>query len=127
MKGIQFVGASAGALVTTLGACGVSPDVAIDSAYRLSNEEKLWDKKLGLLGIWGGLVRRWLDEILPHDAHDICRGRLKLVVTDVLRRRQVYLEDFSDKKDLIDANMASIHIPLFLDFGPFSFYKTASY
>jgi hypothetical protein len=40
---------------------------------RLANEEKLWDKKLGLLGIWGGLVRRWLQEILPEDAHEISR------------------------------------------------------
>jgi len=51
------------------------------------------------------------------------RGRLKLVVTDVVGRRQVYLQDFQEKKDLIDANMASIHIPFFLDFGLVSFYK----
>jgi hypothetical protein len=56
----------------------------------------------------------------------MCRGRLKLVVTDVIGRRQVYLQDFQEKKDLIDANMASIHIPFFLDFGPVSFYKSPS-
>lgn len=53
----------------------------------------------------------------------ICRGRLRLVVTDVLSRRQLYLDDFTDRKDLINANMASIHIPFFLDYKPFSFYR----
>ena len=52
-----------------------------------------------------------------------CRGRLRLVVTDVLSRRQLYLKQFTDREDLITANMASIHIPLFLDYKPFSFYR----
>lgn len=47
-----------------------------------------------------------------------------MVVTDVLGRRQAYLEDFEDRADLIAANMASIHIPIFLDFKPFSFYRS---
>jgi hypothetical protein len=34
LKGVQFVGASAGALVATLGACGIIPEVAVDCAYR---------------------------------------------------------------------------------------------
>jgi len=34
LKSVQFVGASAGALVATLGACGVSPEVAVACAYR---------------------------------------------------------------------------------------------
>jgi len=127
LKSVQFVGASAGALVATLGACGVSPEVAVACAYRLSNEERLWDRKLGLLGIWGGLVRRWLQEILPDTAHEISGGRLKLVVTDVVGRRQVYLQNFETKDDLINSCMASIHIPFFLDFGPFSFYKGRAY
>ena len=34
LKSVQFVGASAGALVATLGACGVLPESAVASAYR---------------------------------------------------------------------------------------------
>ena len=37
-------------------------------ADRLAVKADLWNKRLGLLGIWGGLIRQWLDEILPEDA-----------------------------------------------------------
>ena len=54
---------------------------------------------------------------------DACSGRLKLVVTDVLARKQEYLSDFTTRQDLIDANMCSVHIPLFLDWRPVSYFK----
>lgn len=38
------------------------------SIHRLAVKADLWNKRLGLLGIWGGLIRQWLDEILPDDA-----------------------------------------------------------
>ena len=41
---------------------------------RLAVEADLWNKKLGLLGIWGGLIREWLDEILPEDADQTSRS-----------------------------------------------------
>ena len=59
-------------------------------------------------------------------ASSVCRGRLRLVATDVLSRRQLYLQDFTNRRDLINANMASIHIPFFLDYKPFSFYRYTS-
>ena len=105
LQQMRYVGASAGALVATIAACGVSPESAVDCAYRccqdcssrqrdagptasclcerdtnigggnvcrMSNEAKIWDRRLGLLGIWGALIRRWLDEILPPSAHELC-------------------------------------------------------
>lgn len=54
----------------------------------------------------------------------VLRGRLTLVVTDVRRSlKQVPLTDFADNKELIEANMASVHVPFFLDFKPFSWYR----
>lgn len=55
---------------------------------------------------------------------DVCRGRLKLVATDVVGQQQVYLQNFESKQEIINANMASIHIPFFLDFRPFSSYQS---
>ena len=42
-------------------------------------------RPLGLAGVWGALVRAWLDGLLPEDAHLRCAGRVKLVVTEVSR------------------------------------------
>jgi hypothetical protein len=40
---------------------------------RIAEDADIFDKKLGLLGIWGGLIRQWLEEILPQDAHILSR------------------------------------------------------
>jgi hypothetical protein len=44
-----------------------------------------------------------------------CSGRLQLAVTKLPSLKPLLLEKFHSKDDLIDACMASIHIPLFLD------------
>ena len=47
----QMRGASAGALVATLAACNVNSEVAFESAHRLSVENKLFERPLGLAGV----------------------------------------------------------------------------
>ena len=54
------------------------------------------------------------------------RGRLKLVVTNVRNFQLEYVDDFATKDELIDANMASAHIPFFLDGRPFASYRCAT-
>lgn len=56
----------------------------------------------------------------------LCRGRLKLVVTDVRSLQLSYIDDFATKEELIDANLASAHIPFFLDGRPFASYRCAA-
>ncbi|KAK9826079.1 hypothetical protein WJX74_010834 [Apatococcus lobatus] len=125
MDEVPLIGASAGALVATLAACKVDSETALQVAYRLSLENDLFERPLGLAGIWGQLIVAWLDELLPANAADICRDRLKLIVTNVPSFRQAYVSDYSDKQDLIQANMASVHIPFFLDLRPCKWYKGA--
>lgn len=43
------------------------------------------------------------------------RGRLKLVVTDTSDWQQAYLDCWTTRDELIDACMASAHVPFFLD------------
>ncbi|KAK9806776.1 hypothetical protein WJX72_002404 [[Myrmecia] bisecta] len=120
---VHMVGASAGALIATLAACNIDPENAIQTAYHIAIESKLFERKLGLLGVWGDLVRQWLDELLPENAAEICRDRLRIIVTDVAERRQVYASDYASKADLIEAAMASVHVPVFLDFKPVASFR----
>ena len=67
--------------------------------------------------MWGPLIKRWLHELLPDDAATICSGRVglfSLAIWPPLPQR-VYVSDFESKEDLIEAAMASVHIPYFLD------------
>lgn len=115
LRGVQMVGASAGGLICALAACGVDEDKAVRVAHRLAQEYGVFERPGGLAGIWGALIREWLDELLPEDAAERCRGRVRLVVTEVPSLRLRYLEDFESKEDLIDACMTTVHIPFFLD------------
>jgi len=115
------VGASAGALTASLAACDVDMNEALDVAVRLAEERGLWTRGAwGLYGIWGPMVHDWLDELLPPDAADVTRGRLHIVIKRAPRLERPWLEplvvrDFTSKSDLIDANLASAHVPLFLN------------
>lgn len=86
------------------------------------------------MGIWGPIVRTWLDELLPADAHSRCSSRVALLVSKplvpvaalalggpLLTRtghrcvERLVVSEFGTRQEVVDAAMASVHIPLFLD------------
>jgi len=114
-----WAGTSAGALCAALTLCHVEPLLAIETAHRLALERDLYRRPLGLLGVWGEILRQWLDVVLPPDADVLCGNLLTIQVTEWrgiragLRVRRI--SNFSNRSELIDVLMASVHIPLFLD------------
>jgi hypothetical protein len=93
-------------------------DKAFILALNLCEKYEVFDRPLGLAGRWGLLVEEWLDLLLPADAHEVCKGNVTVLVTNVgvwpVLKRQ-YVSDFRDRDDLIQALLASIHIPFFMD------------
>ena len=77
---VPMAGASSGSLVACLSACGVCPDRTFETAYQLSLDYDIWNRKLGLVGIWGSLIREWLDKLLPDNAHELATGRLHVII-----------------------------------------------
>lgn len=75
-----MAGASSGALVACLAACNVDPELVFEEAYKLAIDNDVWNRKFGLLGIWGGLIREWLDRLLPDNAHELCSHRLHVII-----------------------------------------------
>lgn len=53
---------------------------AADNLDGCLQDNDIWNRRLGLVGIWGGLIRQWLDELLPDDAHDLASGRVHVVI-----------------------------------------------
>mmetsp|Transcript_5086 Transcript_5086/g.17117 ORF Transcript_5086/g.17117 Transcript_5086/m.17117 type:complete len:295 (+) Transcript_5086:71-955(+) len=117
---LELVGASAGALTSTLLACGVDFNAATEEALRLSRAANLWDRPLGLVGVWGSLLRTWLEEVLPADAHERLDDRVFLTVTAVPSLRQELVTTFRDKEDVVQANLASTHVPWLMDGKPYT-------
>jgi hypothetical protein len=111
---VPMVGASGGGFAAVLSACEVPPEQVLETAYALSLKHNIWERPLGLMGTWGGLVEQWLHDLLPADAAERCSGQVGIVVTQLPFCNQVSISDFKDKADLINVAMASAHVPMFL-------------
>ena len=111
---VPMVGASGGGFAAMLSVCEVHPEQVLDTAYNLAMQHNIWERPLGLMGTWGGLVEQWLHDLLPADAAERCRGQVGIVVTQLPFCNQLAITDFKDKTDLINVAMASAHVPMFL-------------
>ena len=118
----KLVGASAGSLTATLMACQVDAHYATEVAVRLLKEYNVYERPLGLVGVWGGVVNDWLHEILPENAAELCNGRVHISVLCLPYRRH-HVSDFRSKADLIDTCLASAHLPVVMDGKPFRMWR----
>lgn len=112
----RFVGASGGALVGALLACGADPeDIMADVIAHAEASRRD--------GYWLRLRKTLFDVLearLPPDAHERCTGRLSVAVTRVWPRprlRPVYVRRFETRADLIAATLGSCMIPGWFDHG----------
>lgn len=112
---VRVGGASAGALTATLTAANVDFYDATELALRLAAKAGVWDRANGLQGIWGPLIETWLHTLLPDDVVETVNGKLCLLVTEIPGMKKKRVDSFQSKHDLIDCNMASVHLPWFLD------------
>ncbi|KAL3757450.1 hypothetical protein ACHAWU_006657 [Discostella pseudostelligera] len=111
-------GASAGALSATLAKMNVCPLQATELALSLSEDANVWERPLGLQGVWGKLIYEWLDRLVPEDAEARVTqggGELHILLTPVPSFGKCRISQFENRLDLINANMASVHLPWFLD------------
>lgn len=127
LSGAHFHGASAGALSGTLAACRVDGREAAEAAFKISLDCKLWDNPTGLAGVWGPLVRQWLELLLPEDAGERCSSRLHLQLLELpsISHREAWFQHrvvsrFKDKAEVLECCMASVHIPFFMDTRPWT-------
>lgn len=111
----QFVGGSAGAMSATMAASGVDFQAAFELEERLLDgtaEAQLHNEP----PYWGGYVRRWLDKCLPADACERCNGRLHVQVTELAPTfGTTTVSTYRDRDDLLDAVLASVHVPFWMD------------
>jgi hypothetical protein len=126
LRQLHFAGNSGGSLASTMAACSCDGPRALEIALRLVDESGALKRgPFALCGIWGGMVRTWLDEVLPEDAAERCSARAHLLVHRPFDRPE-RVSDFSSRADLIDACMASLHIPIVMDGWPAARFRGAA-
>jgi len=133
-EGVDFplmLGSSAGSLTATLLANKCDFYAAAKYAIMQAEREKIFDSPKGLAGVWGPIVKEWLEELLPGEMSPCVLNSIYLGVTpcNVFRSgfKTEILSNFRDKKDLIDACMASVHVPIFMDGRPSIKYRDRSF
>ncbi|EWM20908.1 Acyl transferase/acyl hydrolase/lysophospholipase [Nannochloropsis gaditana] len=122
LRSAKLVGASAGSLTATLMACHVDAHHATETAVRILHRYKVYERAMGLVGVWGAVVRDWLWEVLPDNAAELCAGRVHISVL-CLPYRRCHVTDFASKEDLIETCLASAHLPLVMDGKPFRLWR----
>jgi predicted acylesterase/phospholipase RssA len=116
---LHHVGCSAGAIAAVLAASGVDFNRAWTVALaHLERNGALQNGAKACAGIWGDILRAFLDEVLPPDAHRICTSLVTVVVSCVGLPAVFWREgvsEFPTRDALLDAVMASAHVPLLLN------------
>mmetsp|Transcript_4906 Transcript_4906/g.17791 ORF Transcript_4906/g.17791 Transcript_4906/m.17791 type:complete len:499 (-) Transcript_4906:767-2263(-) len=120
---VPMLGASCGALAAALSSYGVPKDAQLELAYRLCVEHQVFERPAGLAGVWGKLIRSWLDELLPDSPRAIeqAKGKLHILVlvqkypVPIVGLKRECFSEYHSKEDLIECLMASVHIPYFID------------
>lgn len=126
---IPVMGSSAGAIAASMYKSNAKFSSAAEFAINQVEQLQLWDSKLGLAGVWGPMVREFLHEFTNESfltPDDLKKVYITVTPTFLLRGTKI-LSDFTSKKDLIDAVMASVHIPLFMDGKLWTKYKGKRY
>ena len=123
---IPVVGASAGSLTGLLLLSGVDFDKATEIALTQSVESGVYNKQTGLAGELGGLLYAWLDTVVPKDLDVESVSSLHVAVTPAAAKSPKLVRDFESREDVIQACMASCHVPVFMDGRPTTSYRGES-
>ena len=119
LQQLHHIGSSSGALLAVLAAAGVThhrPHDVITTAAAICRTAAVGNRRFGLFGVWGSLLRQLLLQLLPEDSAARCSGgRAAVLTTAYPWLYNVMLREYNSTDDVIRAVLASAHIPLLMD------------
>ena len=111
-----FSGVSGGAIVIVGFSCGLNLE-DVSEMLRCASDRVRRDGRF--VGRVGATLKDVLNDVLPENAHELARGKCNVGVLTATCKYKSFSE-FESKQDLIDACLASSHIPIYMD-GRFLF------
>lgn len=128
LKDVPLIGTSAGAVAASMLALDSPFHTAPEVAVRIGKAYGVDKSRTGLVGVFGRIAKEFLEELTPPNPEETQLRRLNIVVTP----RRVHqgpevLTGFYTKEDVINAVMASIHIPLIMNGELFAEYQQQKY
>lgn len=120
IRSMPTIGASAGSITATYLLLEEANIEALPYiALEVAREINLYDRSAGLAGVWGDILRKWLEVSLPENIELQPLANLYIALTPLIGSPKL-VTNFESRKDLIDAIMASCHIPVVMNNKPFT-------
>lgn len=116
MKDMTYIGTSLGAFIAVMCCCDIDfNDKVIPLTIQLANKYRT--NFFNNITFMGKYIRIICEQCLPLNAHQIVSGRCYIVITKITLHglKKKIITTFTSRKDLIDAIIASMYIPLWTD------------
>ena len=116
----HFYGCSSGAIIAALACCQVDIQKAKNEALKIAEDKNLWTSQTRMISDISDCLESFLNTLLPDDAAMMCKGKLTIYATKVdfwscPIMTCSKLRAFKTKDEIIQACLASIQIPFFLN------------
>ena len=108
----RLAGTSSGSLIISLIACQIPNKKLVKTYLKYTRTS---DFKIKILD-------KFLDEVLPDNAHNICSNKVYISITKLPYHNQI-ISNFSSKKHLIEIIKISCAFPLFVNNNIFYYYQ----
>lgn len=112
---MKIIGASAGAITSSLLISKVNFDDSLELAHQYSEYHQIHKNPFGFAGIWADLIRQWLNELIPPDINQNDLQNIYILATTSKSFETILLSNLQNKQELIDACLASAHLPYFMN------------
>lgn len=122
LEDVEMIGASAGALAMVCSVLELDPSTITRKAFRIMDEHGVGKRWFGLFGVWKMILREWLEEILPSDAVEKLQGRVHIRLSCVPYGSMI-VSSFKNRHDLVECLLTTCHVPFFMDYRPFCWYR----
>jgi len=77
-----FAAFSSGAVASAIILCKLDPETVEILYAKLMEEERVSERVLGVAFVWGNITRKWLEEIMPENAAEMCERSLVVHVLE---------------------------------------------
>ena len=126
---VSMTGASAGAITIVCAASKVDYDEFVEKMITKCEEIKVWERRLGVIGVLGEIARDTLERTLPEDSHKKVNGaQISVLIQPVNPFESLEkVSNFPSRASIITALSASAHIPFLVNGQTHAKFRGKSY
>ena len=126
---VSMTGASAGAITIACAASKVDCNEFVEKMIAKCEEIKVWERRLGVIGVLGEIARDTLERTLPEDSHEKVNGSQVSVLIQPANPFEPLekVSKFRSRKSIVNVLSASAQVPYLADGNLHTKFRGKSY